>query len=138
MLHVLQTLQQGATGQGVAGTRVPVGARFVALVGHDTQLSELAGLLQISWLMRGYQLNDSPPGAALVFELHGSADSSRAPFVRTFFTAQTMNQMRAGSGADPGRVPVYVPGCPGYDCPIETFGRVVNAAIDPSFTGPWE
>jgi 4-phytase/acid phosphatase len=139
MLHILQTLQQGATGQKVAGTRVPLSARFVALVGHDTQLSELAGLLQLSWLMRGYQVNDTPPGAALVFELHGSADSTKvAPYVRTYFSAQTMTQMREANGADPGRVPVYVPGCPGYDCPLETFERVVNSAIDTAFTGPWE
>jgi 4-phytase/acid phosphatase len=138
MLHVLQTLAQGATSQKVAGTRVPLTTRFFALVGHDTQLSEIAGLLQLSWLMRGYQLNDTPPGAAIVFELHGPADSAKGtPFVRTFFTAQTMNQMRDGNGASPGRVPVYVPGCPGYDCPIGTFEQVVNSAIDPSFTGPW-
>jgi 4-phytase/acid phosphatase len=135
MLHVLQTLQQGATGATVAGTRVPVPARFVALVGHDTQLSELAGLLRISWLMRGYPLNETPPGAALVFELY--APGQGLPYVRTFFTAQTLDQMRSGTGANPGRVPVYVPGCPGYDCPMDTFARAVDAAIDPSFTGPW-
>jgi 4-phytase/acid phosphatase len=138
MLHILQTLQQGATGQKIDGTRVPVTTRFFALVGHDTQLSEIAGLLQMSWLMRGYQLNDTPPGAAIVFELHGPVDSTKGPsFVRTFFTAQTMTQMRNGDGATPGRVPIYVPGCPGYDCPIETFERIVNSAIDPAFTAAW-
>jgi 4-phytase/acid phosphatase len=138
MLHILQTLQQGATGQKVDGTRVPVSTRFVALVGHDTQLSEIAGLLQLTWLMRGYQLNDSPPGAAIVFELHGPTNAlAGTSFVRTFFTAQTMDQMRSGNGEDPGRVPVYVPGCPSYDCPLDTFAKVVNAAIDPAFTGPW-
>ncbi|MBV8372873.1 MAG: hypothetical protein JOY69_06405, partial [Candidatus Eremiobacteraeota bacterium] len=79
-------------------------------------------------------VNETPPGSALVFELHGS---SGAAFVRTFFTAQTLDQMRSGDGGSPGRVPVYVPGCPGYDCPIDTFTKVVGGAIDTSFTGPW-
>ena len=135
MLHLLQTLQEGATGSQVAGTRVPPSARFVALVGHDTQLSEFAGLLHLSWLMRGYPLNETPPGAAIVFELYTPVQGS--PFVRTYFTAQTMDQMRSGSGANPGRVPLYIPGCPGYDCPFDTFSRIVSNAIDPSFTGAW-
>ncbi|MGA7247291.1 MAG: hypothetical protein WBW89_06005 [Candidatus Cybelea sp.] len=33
----------------------------------------------------------------------------------------------------PLHVPVYVPGCPGFDCPIGTFNTIVNAAIDPKF-----
>jgi 4-phytase/acid phosphatase len=85
--------------------------------------------------MRGYPLNETPPGGALVFELYAPAQGS--PFVRTFFTAQTLDQMRSGNGANPGRVPVYVPGCPGYDCPMETFTGIVNSSIDTSFTGPW-
>jgi 4-phytase/acid phosphatase len=137
LMHIAATLEQGATNETFAGTRVPPQSSFVVMVGHDTQLEELAGLLHLSWLMRGYQLNDAPPGGALVFELHASADSVAKPFVRIFFTAQSMDAMRVGDGRSPSRVPVYVPGCPSLDCPIGTFSKIADSAVDPSFTAPW-
>jgi len=50
MMHILQTLEEGATGRAVPGTRVPARSRFVFLSGHDTQLAEFSGLLG---LLRG-------------------------------------------------------------------------------------
>lgn len=136
MAHILQTLNEGTTGAAVAGTRVPPQSRFVFLSGHDTQLAEIAGLLGLSWLIPGDQFNDTPPGSALIFELHAPA-SGGSPFVRTFFTAQSLDAMRAGAGENPLRVPVYVPGCPSFDCPFTTFSAIVSSAIDPSFVAPW-
>lgn len=101
------------------------------IVGHDTQLAEFAGLLHLSWLVRGDALNDTPPGSALVYELHAPAGG--AQYVRVYFVAQSLDDMRAGTGTRPQRVPVYVPGCPSLDCPVDTFASVVNAAIDPRF-----
>lgn len=135
MAHILQTLEQGATGKAVAGTRVPPQARFVFLSGHDTQLAELSTMLGLSWLAKGDQLNDTPPGGALVFELHANAAGEN--FVRTFYTVQSLDAMRSGHGESPMRVPVYVPGCPALDCPFATFNSVVSAAIDPAFVAPW-
>jgi 4-phytase/acid phosphatase len=133
MAHIMQTLEEGATNAPVAGTRVPPQTRFVFFSGHDTQLAEFSGLLRLSWAIRGDQVNDTPPGSALIFELHG-ADK---PYVRTFFTAQTLDAMRSGRGEHPERVPVYVPGCPDLDCPFDTFRTIVGAAIDPAFVAPW-
>lgn len=134
--HILQTLEEGASGHAVAGTLVPPETRFVFLSGHDTQLAELSALLRISWLVKGDQLNDTPPGAALIFELHQSAGG--AAFVRTFFAAQSLDAMRAGDGRNPSKVAVYVPGCPSFDCPFATFSRIVKSAIDPAFVMPWK
>ncbi len=135
MAHVLQTLEEGALNRAVSGTRVPPQAKFVFFSGHDTQLAELAGLLGLSWLVAGDQLNDTPPGAALAFELHVAA--GHQPFVRAFFMVQSLDGMREGRGESPLRVPVYVPGCPGMDCPLATFSKVVGSAIDPAFIAPW-
>jgi 4-phytase / acid phosphatase len=135
MAHILQTLQEGASGQAVAGTRVPPSAKFVFISGHDTQLVELQALLGISWLVEGDALDDTPPGGALVFEVYRPV--SGQPFVRTFFVAQTLDAMRSGQGENPVRVPVYVSGCPGLDCPMSAFTTVVNAAIDSSFVTSW-
>jgi 4-phytase / acid phosphatase len=117
MAHILQT------------------SRFVFISGHDTQLAELSGLLGLSWLIKGDQLNDTPPGSALIFELHERAGGQY--FIRTVFTAQSLDAMRAGQGDAPLRVPVYVPGCPSLDCPFATFGRIVRGAIDPAFVAKW-
>ncbi len=136
MAHILQTLEEGSTGAPVAGTRVPPQSRFVFFSGHDTQLAEIAGLLGLAWLIPGDQYNDTPPGSALIFELHVPS-AGGAPFVRTFFTAQSLDAMRAGTGENPLRVPVYVPGCPSFDCPFATFSAIVSSAIDPSFVAPW-
>ena len=130
------TLDQAATGNRNLNTRVPLSTRFAIIVGHDTTLSLLAGVLHLSWLMHGYQFNDTPPGGALVFELYRPAGA--APFVRLFFVAQSLEQMRRGEGTQPKRVPVFIPGCPAMDCPIDTFKTVVNGAINQQFVAPWQ
>jgi 4-phytase/acid phosphatase len=135
MAHILQTLEEGAGGRAVAGTRVPPQSRFVFISGHDTQLAELSGLLRLSWLIKGDQLNDTPPGSALIFELHQQAGGQL--FVRTVFTAQSLDAMRAGQGDSPLRAPVYIPGCPSLDCPFATFSRIVRGAIAPAFVARW-
>jgi 4-phytase/acid phosphatase len=134
MAHVLATLAQGAGAQAGSGTRVPPDTRFVFLSGHDTQLAEISGMLHLSWLVPGDQLDDTPPGGALIFELHSR---NGAAFVRTFYAQQSLDAMRAGHGEHPLRVPVYVPGCPGYDCPFTTFAGIAGAAIDPAFVTSW-
>jgi 4-phytase / acid phosphatase len=129
------TLDQGAADQKNPNTLAPPSSRFVAIVGHDTTLSLLAGMLRLSWLMDGYQINDTPPGGALVFELYQPKNAGA--FVRLFFNAQSLEQMRTGDGSHPQRVQVYVPGCPSMDCPIGTFDTVLRNAIDPRFVSPW-
>lgn len=136
LAHVLATIDQSATGTRTEKTRAPLAARFVAFVGHDSNLEALAGMLQLRWLMPGYQINDTPPGGALVFEVHQSS-AIPEPIVRVFFTAQSLDQMRTLSSGEPNRVPVFVPGCPALDCPLTTFDRIANGAIDPVFVGNW-
>jgi 4-phytase / acid phosphatase len=125
------TLAQAVTGAQSDATKAPPSSRFVVFSGHDTTLALLAGLLHLSWLMQGYQMNDTPPGGALVFELYAPAGA--APFVRLFFVAQSLDQMRSGDGLNPGRVPVYIPGCPSLDCPLATLHDIVGRAVDPRF-----
>ena len=44
-------------------------ARFLLLAGHDTNLSNLSGMIGLSWKLAGYQPDDTPPGGALIFAL---------------------------------------------------------------------
>jgi 4-phytase / acid phosphatase len=133
--HVMATIDQAASGRKNPSTRVPLDSRLAIIVGHDTSLSKFAGMLHLSWLMAGYQVNDTPPGGALVFELYRPANASA--FVRLFFTAQTLPEMRGQDGTHPGRVPVYIPGCPSLDCPLSTLDTIVRDTTDPRFIGPW-
>jgi 4-phytase/acid phosphatase len=136
LAHVAATIDQGATGRLDGRTRAPLGTRFAAFVGHDTNLEELAGMLRLRWLLPGYQVNDTPPGGALVFEVYRPAAGAE-PFVRVFFTAQSLEAMRRLAPDQPLRAPVFVPGCPAFDCPLQTFDRVAGAALDPAFVGTW-
>jgi 4-phytase/acid phosphatase len=135
LAHITATLDQAAAGASHGRTRVPVNARFAVIVGHDTSLSKMAGMLHLSWLMKGYLFNDTPPGGALVFELY--AQQPAPPFVKLFFTAQSLDQMRAGNGSKPARVGVYVPGCPRMECPLSTFDAIVQRSVDMRFVGGW-
>jgi len=100
---------------------------------------DISGMLHLSWFLRGYQQNDTPPGGALIFEVRQSPAGQT--FIRVFYAAQSLDQMRAssqsGDAGSPLRAPVYVPGCPALDCPMPTFDSVVGAAIDPAFVGSW-
>jgi 4-phytase/acid phosphatase len=136
LAHVAATIDLGATGVPSKNTRVPATARFAAFVGHDTNLGELAGMLQLRWFLPGYQLNDTPPGGALVFEVYGASGGAE-PFVRTFFSAQSLDDMRTLASRPPDRAAVFVPGCPALDCPLATFDRVVAASIDRAYVGSW-
>lgn len=136
MVHILQTLQEGATNRAVAGTRVPEQSRFVFLSAHDTQEAEISGILGLSWLVDGDQDNDTSPSSALAFELYRADDTGQS-FVRVYFISPTLDQMREGHVTTAMRVPVYVPGCPGFACPLGTFSTIVRSDTNPSFVTPW-
>ncbi len=130
MSHVLATIDGRSGG-------APRAARFVGIVGHDTTISALGGLLGLHWLLPGFARDDTPPGGALVFELYRPAAPASA-FVRVFYQAQNLDDMRRLRPAPvPERAPIFVPGCPALACPLATFDRLANAAIDPAFVGGW-
>jgi 4-phytase / acid phosphatase len=114
--------------------------RFTLLVGHDSNLSWLGGLLHLDWLLPDQTFNATPPGSALVFEVRRSRVNSGS-VVQVFFISQTLDQirdLRSLTGTEhPPVAPVFVPGCsgpaPAYACSVEEFGRIVDSAIDTRF-----
>ena len=54
---------EGGGGEGIA----PPGAKFVAYVGHDTNIANIAAMLGLSWQQDGYQKSQTPPTGALAF-----------------------------------------------------------------------
>jgi 4-phytase/acid phosphatase len=129
------------TGLAFAGLAPPEpavrGARFLAYIGHDTNIATLGGALDATWEMPGNPLNPTLPGGALMFERRRSADGHERVYVS--YVAQTLEQMRSLApltlDAPPVRTPIRIPGCsasePGYPCAIDDFTRVVREVLVP-------
>ena len=138
--HILDSLQQAESGKPDAGALDKPGAAALVIVGHDTNLSNLSGMMNISWLLPGYEPNDPVPGGALVFELWQDAESKRYT-VRLSYTAQSLEQMNRAvpltNTVPPLRAPIFIPGCStaasDFECPFEDFRRAMLTAIDPAF-----
>ena len=112
----------------------PPGAKFVAYVGHDTNIANVAGMLGLTWQQPGYQKDQTPPAGALVFELRQTDAGARN--VHVFYAASSLDDMRAVKGESPVRTPVHVPGCgtEGAACPLADFAKLVRSKLDRSCT----
>ncbi len=125
MRRIVETLNAGSDGPG-----------FALFFGHDTNLADLRALLDIDWKVESYPTGDVPPGGALGFEL--LRDDAGKHYVRVFFRAQTMDQLRNQvplTGAEqPFRQEIAIPGCTGPAdapvlCPLDRFEALVAAKL---------
>jgi 4-phytase/acid phosphatase len=123
MRHMMEGLAQ--SGEGL---------RLMLLFGHDTNLADVGSLLQLTWQATGYPARDIPPGGALGFELLGDANGQQ--FVRAFFRAQTMDQLRNQEVLDPAargyRTYLVIPGCAAANptlCPLQRFQTLVQERL---------
>jgi 4-phytase/acid phosphatase len=114
-----------------AGT-APAGAKFVAYVGHDTNIANLGGMLELSWQQPGYQKDQTPPAGALTFELREEGSGIRNVYVS--YVAQSLDDMRDLKGDHPTRTPVVVPNCStaetGFPCRLDKLEALVNQKLD--------
>jgi 4-phytase/acid phosphatase len=139
LAHILETMEQAVTGKAVPGALGKPGGRATVMVGHDTNLSNIAGILNINWLIDGRR-DDTPPGGALVFELW-QAPTPSGYEVRIYYTAQTLEQMRDLTALTldkpPARANVFLPGCSAgranFPCDWKAFQQTLKTAIDPAF-----
>jgi 4-phytase/acid phosphatase len=143
LAHILLSMEQAASGKPVPGALGHPGDALLILSGHDTNLSNLSGMLGLSWRLPGYQPDDTPPGGALVFSLwHDDAgrDSVTAQYI-----AQSLDQMRNADrltvAAPPVSQKVSIPGCQtGSDgvedesgCAWTRFKAAMQKATDSAF-----
>jgi 4-phytase/acid phosphatase len=131
-----KALEQSAKGKPVPGAPGKPSDKVLILVGHDTNIASVAGALGLDWIIDG-RSGDTPPGGALMFELWRGRASRRLS-VRVYYTAQTLEQMRASQpltiSNPPAEAPVFVPGCSGSDmsCDLGTFAAVLHVAAKPA------
>jgi len=135
--HISQTLAQFADGQQrlSAPYAPPASSKFVLIVAHDTNLSALAGVLNLHWNFgTAYQPDDTPPGGALAFEVYQAPGAQ--PTISLFYQVQTLDQMRDLTpftmNERPLRVFVPIPGCPD-PCSLAAFQSLVASQLDPAF-----
>ena len=136
LAQILATLQDGHRFPGAPNVAQPV--RFAMLIGHDTNIANIAGLLNLDWQIPGFQENDASPGGALAFELLKEVRTGQR-YVRLAYYAQTPQQLRQATPLNldnpPGMVAVPLQACSEQEynraCPLQRFVEIATAAIDP-------
>jgi len=141
LAHILASLEQAASDQPVAGALGQPGGALAILAGHDTNLSNLSGMLDLSWRVPGQAPDDTPPESALVFSLWREGTAGER-FVKLEFVTPSLDQVRLLQpltlNSQPAHVPLAIPACgsPRADggCPWPAFRSAMQKAIDPQFT----
>ena len=136
--HIVRTMVQAATGNSMTGALGNPSTKMIVLVGTNTNIVGLAGLLHLDWLVPSYQPDVAAPSGALVFELRQSMRTGEY-IVRASYVSQTMDQLRNQTSltlaAPPATAPVFIPGCSvhnaTFDCPLADFVQVARHAIVP-------
>jgi 4-phytase/acid phosphatase len=136
--HIARTLVQSATGYQMSGALGTPSDKVIGLIASNFNIAGLAGLLNLDWLVPGYQADVAAPGGAMVFELRQSLTDGEF-LVRAVYITQTMDQLRNRTpltlGAPPAIAPVFLPGCSihnaTFDCPLNRFVRWIERTIDP-------
>ena len=138
--HIAELLEAkaGALHPGVNGPDV-TSDNVVFIVGHDTNIANVAGILGAHWnLSDGYVANDTPPGGALVFELLRGDDNVLRVGLR--FVHQTLAQLRNSRPLTNGTVnmPVFFDGCGGVECtmPLSDFAAIAQRLDTAGYVRP--
>ncbi|HTW34211.1 MAG TPA: histidine-type phosphatase [Rhizomicrobium sp.] len=109
---------------------VPASARLVVLLGHDTNLSNIEGLLGVRWHLP-QQPDSTAPGTALAFEVW--RDHERET-VRVVALYQTLDQLRSAAplNGGPMHVNISVPDCSSHSCAPDAVAARLMRAVPPA------
>lgn len=123
--------------QASSGTHAPTGNRVYLLGAHDTNLANLAGMLQLDWTLPD-QPDDTPPGGALVFSRWRDPVTA-IDYVTVELVYQSLEQLRnltaLSLAVPPKHIPLAIPACKdpahGNACRLQDFSRVVKQSLAP-------
>ena len=112
------------------------GAKFVGFIGHDTNIANLSGLLNVDWNSSAELPDRTAPAGALAFELRKHRDGRLD--VRLAYLAESVTQMREQATLSwerpPLRIPLALPGCSregaGYSCELGRFQEWVAGLVE--------
>lgn len=108
----------------------PAAPTITAIIGHDSGVASLGGLLGLHWQVPGYAADDPPPGGALIYErLH---DAKGQEFVRVRFRSQSLEQIRKLTPL--AKNPPYfetlkIEGCDQV-CPLGQFEQLLSGPLE--------
>ena len=123
LAHIVASLDSASGNRGDVEPLSHDGARVVFLIGHDTNLAQVGGLLGTQW-HNSMQPDDYPPGGALVFDLW---EKQGHYAVRVHALLPTLDALRRAQVSRPRDVvdmPVAFGDCrAATPCPIDTFRR---------------
>jgi 4-phytase/acid phosphatase len=129
LAHIAASLDAASGKAGDVEPLSDAGARVVFLIGHDTNLAQISGLLGAQW-HSAVQPDDYPPGGALVFDLW---EKQGRYAVRVHALLPTLDALRNADVAYVGDVvdvPVAFGDCHATaPCPIDTFRRWTSQRI---------
>ncbi|AMU97169.1 histidine-type phosphatase [Xanthomonas citri] len=114
-----------------AAALAPSSTRLLVLVGHDTNLATLGGLLGVQW-HRSDRPDDYPPGGALVLDL---LERDGAPLLRVRTLMPGLSALRSGRLDDEALASstLVLPGCHGQAlCPLPVALAWLRTRIDPA------
>jgi len=134
MQRIVSTLQRSVAANG------PSDPKLTVLVGHDTNLANLGGLLGLRWSLPSYLADETPPAGAMHFELLRER-ATNAYAVRIRYVSQTLDQMRHEATLNLANPPdvatVTIDRCKaGAACPWAEFAKLANSAIDRACVPP--
>ena len=140
LAHILASLEQAVSGKPVPGALDEPGNALAILAGHDTNLSNVSGMLDLSWRVPGQAKDDTPPESALLFSLW--REPAGEWFVKVEFVTPSLDQIRLLEpltlDSPPFRVPAPIPACAYLradgGCPWPAFRAAAQKALDPKFT----
>ena len=120
----------------VYGVTLPTSVLFIA--GHDTNLANLGGALELNWTLPG-QPDNTPPGGELVFERWRRL-SDNSQWIQVSLVFQTLQQMRDKTplslNTPPGEVKLTLAGCEERNaqgmCSLAGFTQIVNEVRIPA------
>jgi 4-phytase/acid phosphatase len=141
LAHVLRSMQQAVDGTARQGALGRPGDILLVLSGHDTNLSNLSGMLDLSWHLPSYPPDDTPPGGAIVLSVWRDRQTKHH-VVRAQYLAQSVDQMRDAApltlASPPQHEDLALPGCApntrAAGCEWSIVERALERAIDPTAT----
>ena len=129
LAHIVATLDAASGKHGDVAPLSDDGARVVFLIGHDTNLAQIGGLLGTQW-HNAAQPDDYPPGGALVFDLWEKRGHYSVQVRALLPTLDALRSADVSHASDVVDAPVALGDChAATPCPIDTFRQWTTKRI---------